>query len=156
MGLERPCSLARIDELLRLLRTSKRAYERAYDKARRKELRDLYGVLASTRITLINALEDHCRTMQPREAPVPVRGPRRWDRVWREIRDPSWFLGTDAQLKSVYRAERRLLSTYDRHLLKQDLPEPLADLLSRQRVQVVENVENITLFLQDGLSFADH
>ena len=49
MVLEHPGLLARISELLRLMRTTKRAYERAYDKARRKDLRDLYGVLASSR-----------------------------------------------------------------------------------------------------------
>lgn len=154
MVLERPDLLARISELVGLLRTTKRAYERAYDKVRRKDLRDLYGVLASSRITLINELEEHGRKLQVEGA--PVRWPRRWDRVWQEIRDPSWFLGAEAQLKSVYRAERRLLSTYDRHLLQPDLPEPLADLLSRQRVQVMENVQNIALFLQNGLSLADH
>src|SRR5690606_1734607 len=154
MVLEHPGLLARISELLRLMRTTKRAYERAYDKARRKDLRDLYGVLASSRITLINELEEHGRTLQQDEGAAAVRGPRRWGRVWREIRDPSWSVGTEAALKSVYRSGPGLLSADDRHLMQPALPVPRAVLMSRPRVQVVEKVENTSLLLQDGLCFA--
>ena len=51
MVLERPGSKAQLVELVRMLRTSKQAYERAYDKTRNRGLRDLYGVLASSRIS---------------------------------------------------------------------------------------------------------
>lgn len=154
MVLVRPSPLMRIGELLRLLRTSKHAYERAYDKARRKDLRDLYGVLASSRITMIHELEDQCRVLG--QAEEGARGMHRWDRIWKEVRDPSWFLGSDALLRTVHRGERRLLSAYDRNLLRADLPEPLVDLLRKQRVQLAENVGNIGLFLRNGLLLADH
>lgn len=68
----------------------------------------------------------------------------------------SWFLGSDALLRTVHRGERRLLSAYDRNLLRADLPEPLVDLLRKQRVQLAENVGNIGLFLRNGLLLADH
>ncbi len=155
MVLERPGSKAQLVELVRMLRTSKQAYERAYDKTRNRGLRDLYGVLASSRISLIHELEEHLHAIELSAQFSPSRGERRWRQVWKEIRNPAWLLGDAAVLGAVHRSECRLLSIYDRNLLRQDLTESLNDLLSRQRVQITENVSNIALFLPGGLTLAD-
>lgn len=76
--------------------------------------------------------------------------------MWKEIKNPAWLLGDAAILSAVHRSECHLLSIYDRNLLRQDRTEGLNDLLSRQRVQIAENVSNIALFLPGGLTLADH
>lgn len=139
-----------------MLRSSKNAYERAYDKTRNKGLRDLYGVLASSRIAMIFELEDQLESIELKGQVSFTRGNGMWRQVWREVSNPSWLLGDDAVLNAIYRSERRLLSIYDRHLLMPKLSESLADTLSRQRLQVMENVSNITLFLGTGLELAPH
>lgn len=153
MVLERPGSKARVAELIRMLRISKDAYERAYDKTRNRGVRDLYGVLASSRVGMISELEEQLAGIQTTGESSP-RLSRSWNQIWKEVPKPTWLLGDDAVLITVYRSEHRLLSIYDRNLLILDLPENLLDALGRQRVQVLENVRNISLFLGKGLSFA--
>ncbi len=149
MVLVRPGAKTRIGELLRMLRTSKSAYERAYDKASDRGLRDLFGVLASSRISMINELEDELHAIQlSDQLQAPGTDGGRWSNMWREIRNPSWLLGNGALLNTVNWSEHRLLSVYDRNLFTEELPESLAQLLGSQRVQVLENVDNIGLFLR--------
>ncbi|MEO7081390.1 MAG: hypothetical protein ABIY71_07675 [Flavobacteriales bacterium] len=138
-----------------MLRTSKEAYERAYDTTRNRGVRDLYGVLASSRIGMISELQEQLESITANDQFAGSRISRGWNQVWKEVRNPAWLLGDDAVLNTIYRSERRLLSVYDRNLLTQDLSEAFIDLLGRQRVQVLENVSNIELFLKSGFALAD-
>ncbi len=155
MVLERPSPNTRVAELLRMLDISKQAYERAYDKTRNRGLRDLYGFLASSRIGMMSELEGQLALLHTNGEFVATRGNRGWSQIWKQVPKPTWLLGDDAVLNTIYRSESRLLSIYDRNLLMSDLPETLVDALGRQRVQVLENVSNISLFLGTGIALAN-
>lgn len=141
-------------ELIRMLKKSRIAYERAYDKTRNRGLHDLYGALASTHVPMIRDLESELAHLEMLGAGGRERRRNRFVGILKEIREPVWLLGDEGILQTVHRTERNLLSVYERHLLKPDLPAAMGDLLGRHRLQVLNNVKDIELFLGRNASFA--
>ena len=137
-----------------MLEKSKVAYERAYDKTRNKGLHDLYGALASTHVPMILDLESELAHFEMMGISFTPRIKNRLVGILREIRDPAWLLGDEGILRIVHGTEHRLLSAYERHLLKPDLPASLRDLLTKHRSQVLANVKDIEFFVHHTASFA--
>lgn len=152
MMMERPCSSACIRELIRKLEKGKIAYERAYDQTRNKGLHNLYGALASTHVPMIRDLENELARLERLGLGNAPRRRNRLVGMLRMIREPTWLLGDEGMLRTVHRTEWNLLSVYDRHLLKPDLPAVMGELLGRHRAQVLSNVRDIELFVERNTS----
>lgn len=154
MMVERQCSSACMRELIRMLEKSKVAYEHAYERTRNQGLHDLFGALASTHVPMIRDLESELAHLEMLGIGNRPRRKNRFVGILGEIREPAWLLGDEGLLRTVHRTEWDLLSAYERHLLKPDLPAAMGDLLGRHRAQVLSNVKDIELFVERNASFA--
>ena len=155
MVLERLDAWSRVKEILGLLAESMTYYERAYDRTRNKQLHHMFGAMASERVLMIAELQAAKKLMRGRLVKGGRKKLKRPLKNWlTSIRNPFWALNDAGILQAGSRNERYILSVYERHLMADQLPVGLSEVLMKHRAIIQSNLRDMELFQRTDLAMA--